>query len=211
MIKIQVKNLLGEKVGEMELSQDVFGVKKNEELLHQVMVARYANQRLPIAHSKTRAERSGSGAKPWKQKGTGRARTGAVRNPVWKKGGIVFGPRNDRNFKQKVNKKANRLAIKMVLSEKVKAEQLVILDELKLAENKTKVMAQALNKLGIDKRVLLVLAEEAKLIKMFSRNIDLVENVFANQLNLLNLLNNKYVLIDKAGINFLEEKYGKRK
>mgnify|MGYP000319854323 CR=1 FL=1 len=104
MIKIQVKNLLGEKVGEMELSQDVFGVKKNEELLHQVMVARYANQRLPIAHSKTRAERSGSGAKPWKQKGTGRARFGSIRNPIWRGGGIVFGPRGNENYTKKISK-----------------------------------------------------------------------------------------------------------
>jgi len=211
MIKVQVKNLLGEKVGEVELSREVFGVEKNEELLHQVMVARYANQRLPIAHTKIRSERRGANSKPWKQKGTGRARTGSVRNPIWRKGGIVFGPRNERNFKQKVNKKVNCLAIKMVLSEKVKNEQLVVVDEFKLSENKTKAMAESLKKLGIDKRSLLVLTEESKELGQFSRNINFIENTLVDQINMLSLLNNKYVLISKAGIDFLEEKYGKRK
>src|SRR3989339_2196997 len=119
-MKIEVYNLAGKKIEDIEASDAVFGLPGNDELLHQVYVAISANQRQVLAHTKTRGERAGSGKKPWRQKGTGRARVGSVRTPVWKKGGVVFGPRKDRNFSQKINQKMKAQAIRMVLAEKLK-------------------------------------------------------------------------------------------
>ena len=127
-MKIIVQNFEGKKVKDIELSESVFNVPLNAELLHEVYVSMDANQRTVIAHTKGRGEVAGSGRKPWKQKGTGRARVGSVRSPIWRGGGTVFGPTKDRNFKKKINKKANTIAILMALSEKLRSEKLIIVD-----------------------------------------------------------------------------------
>lgn len=210
MPKIKVKNLEGEEVEDMQLSNDVFGLEVKDELLHRVFVAAYANRRAVIAHTKNRAERAGSGIKPWKQKGTGRARVGSVRSPIWRKGGIVFGPRSDRNFSRKVNKKENRIAIKMALSGKLAGGQMTVVERLTLDENKTKKMADALKKLGIRGKTLIASLSSEKGIEMVSRNISEVRNIPADNLNVFDILNNKNLVLSKGGIKMLEEKYAKK-
>ena len=134
---------------DIELPEIVFGVQKNDALLHQVYVAQYANRRQVLAHTKDRAERAGSGKKPWRQKGTGRARVGSVRSPIWRKGGVIFGPTKDRNFKKDVSKKMNRKALAVALSGKLADKEIVIVDSLKMKEAKTKLMNKSLEALKL--------------------------------------------------------------
>jgi large subunit ribosomal protein L4 len=208
-MKISVYNIAGKEVEKMELSETVFGVKKNNDLIHQAMVAIESNQRQVLAHTKNRGERAGSGIKPWRQKGTGRARVGSVRNPAWKKGGVAFGPRSDRNFTKKINKKMNAKAIAMVLSAKFKDGEIIVLDKLDLAEKKTKAMAETLKNLKINGKTLIAFSNSEKDLRIASRNIEKVKNILTSQLNVLEMLKNKFLLITKESINYLEEKYGK--
>ena len=208
-MKIEVKNLNGEKQGELELSQDIFGVEIKDELVHQIYVSQASNRREVIAHTKTRGERQGSTKKPWKQKGTGRARVGTVRNPVWRKGGVVFGPRNDRNFKKKINKKMNQNAIKMVLTGKLKDKELIVLADNNFAQKKTKEAKELLGKLGIEGSVLWTFDKQELDNQKVSRNLDKVNNIFVDQINVYDMLNSKYLILTKDGIKSLEEKYAK--
>src|SRR3989339_1266964 len=137
-MKAAVHNLEGKKIKDIELANFVFGVEKNDVLLHQVYVAQYANRQQILAHTKDRAERAGSGKKPWKQKGTGRARVGSVRSPIWRKGGIVFGPTKDRNFKKDVPKKMGQKALAVALSSKVRDKEMFLIEDLAMKEAKTK-------------------------------------------------------------------------
>ncbi|KKP80079.1 MAG: 50S ribosomal protein L4 [Candidatus Moranbacteria bacterium RIFOXYA12_FULL_35_19] len=209
-MKIPVYNIEGKEVEKMEVSESVFGVKKNDDLIHQVMVAIEANGRQVLAHTKNRGERAGSGIKPWRQKGTGRARVGSVRNPAWRKGGVAFGPRKDRNFSKKINKKMNSKAILMVLSAKLKDEELIILDKLNLAVKKTKAMAEVLKNLKINKKTLVAFCEAEKDLRITSRNIKKVENIMVGQLNVADMLKNKFLLLTKESIAYLEGKYNKQ-
>jgi large subunit ribosomal protein L4 len=208
-MEIKVYNLEGKEIEELKLSDSVFGLPVNADLVHQVAVAITGNIRQVLAHTKTRGERAGSGKKPWKQKGTGRARVGSVRTPVWRKGGVAFGPRNDRNFKKKVNKKMNAKAIAMVMSGKVKDNELIVVDSLELKNKKTKEIASALTKLKIKGRTLIAYCEKEKDMRVASRNISKVENTMTSQLNVLDMLNNKYLIMSKESIKYLEGKYGK--
>lgn len=210
MIKVEVKNIAGEKVEDLELRQEVFGLELNHDLIHQAYITQASNQREAIAHTKTRGERAGSGKKPWKQKGTGRARVGQVRNPVWRKGGVAFGPRNDRNFSKKINKKMNQLAIKMVLSGKLADQEMVVLDKYELANPKTKEMAKAISNLKIKGKILMAFAKADKDKMLTSRNLPKVENIFVENLNVFDMLNNKYLVISKESVKFLEEKYSQK-
>lgn len=210
MAKIAVKNLKGKKVEEIELNPNIFGMKANDALLHQVYVALHANRRNVIAHTKTRSDRAGSTAKPWRQKGTGRARTGSVRNPIWRKGGVTFGPSNERNFKQKINRKMNKQALKMVLSGKVGSKEMIIVENYKLENDKTKEMAKALENLKISKKVLMAFGPKEKNSMKNSRNISFVSNITIDSLNVFDMLNNKYLLISKKGIGELEERLGEK-
>ncbi|HLN18538.1 MAG TPA: 50S ribosomal protein L4 [Patescibacteria group bacterium] len=208
-MKIKVYNLHGESVEDFELSDNVFNVPVNNDLIHQVAVAISANMRPVLAHTKTRGERAGSGKKPWKQKGTGRARVGSVRTPVWRKGGVSFGPRKDRNFKKKVNKKMNARAIAMTLSGKNRDKELIIIDKIKLEQKKTKIMAEALKKLKIKGSALFVFSDGEKDCRLASRNISKVKNILTSQLNVLDMINSKYLVMSKDSAKLLEEKYGK--
>lgn len=208
-MEISVYNKKGEEVEKIKLSEAVFGVKKNDTLIHQAMVAIQSNQRQVLAHTKNRGERAGSGVKPWKQKGTGRARVGSVRNPAWKKGGVVFGPRNDRNFTKKINKKMNTKAILMVLGSKLKDKEIIILDKFDLKDKKTKEIADILRNLKIEKKTLIAFSTTEKDLRIVSRNIKKVENILINQLNVLEMLKNKFLLMTKESIKYLEEKYAK--
>lgn len=209
-MKLNVYNKAGEKTEELNVSESVFGLKRNDDLIHQVFVSIRANQRQPLAHTKTRGERAGSGAKPWKQKGTGRARVGSVRSPIWKKGGIVFGPRKDRNYKKKINKKTKSKAITMVLSGKVEEKELRVIDKLDLVEKKTKEMSRLIENLKIKGKILMAFTLEEKDLRICSRNINRITNTLTNQLSVADMLRNKYVVMTKDSVKFLEKKYGSR-
>jgi large subunit ribosomal protein L4 len=207
MLKVEVKKLNGEKAEDLNLNKDVFGVEIKEELVHQVYVAQASNRRQNLAHTKTRGERIGSGKKPWKQKGTGRARVGTASNPIWRKGGVAFGPRNERNFKKKINKKVNQSAIKMVLSGKLQDKELIVLENSKFENKKTKLVQEFLNKMKIEGTVLWAFDREELENQVASRNLEKVNNIFVDQINVYDMLNTKYLIVTKQGIKNLEEKY----
>jgi len=207
MAKIKVYNLEGKEIEEMQLSDSVFGLPKNDDLVHQIMVAMDANKRQVLADTKTRGERAGSGIKPWKQKGTGRARVGSRRTPLWKKGGVVFGPSNDRNYKQKINKKMNQKAIATVLSGKLKDQEIFVIDKLNFTEKKTKEVAKMLLNFKIKGKTLLAFSDAEKDLRLVSRNLAKVENILTPQLNVLEMLRNKNLFMSKESVVYLEEKY----
>ena len=206
-MKTKVYNLEGKSVSDIELNETVFGLKANNDLVHQVFVALMANKRQVLADTKTRGERAGSGIKPWKQKGTGRARIGSVRAPHWKKGGVAFGPTSDRNFKKKINKKMNIKAILTVLSGKLKDGEIKIIEKFDFKENKTKEMSQALKNLEIKGKALLGFSEKERKFMLASRNLKSIKNIFIGQLNVLDMLNNKNLIISKESVEYLEKKY----
>lgn len=211
MIKHPVYNLKGEKVKDIELSEKIFGAKRNDALLHQVFVSQYANRRQVLAHTKDRAERAGSGIKPWKQKGTGRARVGSVRSPIWRKGGIVFGPTKDRNFKKDVPKKMGQKALAVALSGKAKDQELFLLDSLALKEAKSKAMNAAIKNLKIKGSLLIGFSENEKDAKRASRNLPKVSNIDAKNLNVFDVLNHKNLILSEEGVKILEAKYQSKK
>ncbi|HBR78803.1 MAG: 50S ribosomal protein L4 [Candidatus Moranbacteria bacterium GW2011_GWE1_35_17] len=206
-MKTIVYNFEGKKVKDIELSEAVFNVPLNTELLHEVYVSMDANQRVAIAHTKGRGEVAGSGKKPWKQKGTGRARVGSVRSPIWRGGGIVFGPTKDRNFKKKINKKANAKAILMALSEKLRSEKLIIVDKVEAMNKKTRDIASGLNSLKLRGSILINLSEAEKDTYLYSRNIKNVKCIPVNNLNVLDILNHKSVVLSEESVKYLEKKY----
>ncbi len=206
-MKTIVYNFEGKKVKDIELSESVFNVPLNAELLHESYVSMASNQRVAIAHTKGRGEISGGGKKPWKQKGTGKARTGSIRNPFWRGGGTIFGPQKDRNFKKKINKKANTKAILMAISEKLRSENLIILDKVESINKKTKDIVNGLNALKIKGSILINLSQGEKETYLYSRNIKNVKCIPTNNLNILDILNYKSVILSEESVNYLEKKY----
>lgn len=209
MATIAVHNQEGKKVEDLNISDAVFAVPANNELLHQVFMVISGNQRNPIAHTKDKSEVAGSGKKPFKQKGTGSARQGQKRNPVMKGGGVAFGPTNERNFKRDLNKKMKQKAVKIAISEKLRSGTLIAIDSLEVEKPKTKVFAEILKKLEIKGRVLVSFSEKEKKTSLISRNVKSTTNIETKDLNVMDLLNNKYLLLSKDSIAFLEEKFGK--
>jgi large subunit ribosomal protein L4 len=208
-MEVVVRNLAGKEVEKMDVNADVFGVQIDEELLSQVYTVQYANKRHSKAHTKKRGEVRGSTKKPWKQKGTGRARTGSVKNPLWRSGGIIFGPRNVRNYSRKINKKVARLAVLMGLSGKLNDKKLVIVDSYELKENKTKFMAKAISDLKIKGTTLIAFDDKNSKYTQATRNLKGVKNINIKNLNVFDMLNSKYLIVDKEGVKFLEDKYTK--
>jgi large subunit ribosomal protein L4 len=206
-MKIKVYNLEGKETEEMTVSDAVFGLKKNDELVHQVFVSISANLRQTLAHTKNRGDRAGSGIKPWRQKGTGRARAGSVRSPIWRKGGVAFGPRSDRNYDKKINKKMNSKAIAIVLSGKAKDGEILVVEKLELKENKTKAMAAVLKNLKIKGKTLIAFFGKERDLRITSRNIAKINNTLTEQLNVFDMLNHKNILLSKDSVKFLEKKY----
>jgi large subunit ribosomal protein L4 len=205
MASAKVYNFTGTETGDITLSDAVFALPANDTLLHQVAVAIAANQRVSIAHTKDRSERAGSGRKPWKQKGTGRARSGSVRSPLWRKGGVTFGPTSDRNFSQKVNQKMRRKATAIALSEKLRSGKLVIVEAFDFSDKKTKLFASGLEALKLTgKGVLVSFTSEEKSFEGMTRNIPRVEHALAENISVADLLNREYVLVTRAGIAQLE-------
>ncbi len=205
MASVKVYDFSGAVAGEMELSDVVFGAASNDTLLHQVTVAIAANQRDPIAHTKDRSERAGSGRKPWKQKGTGRARSGSVRSPLWRKGGVVFGPTKDRNYSQKINRKMRRQAVIVALSEKLRSGKLVVVENFDFPEKKTKLFSLGLEALKIlGRSVLIGFATAEKPVELMSRNIPRTENILSENVSAYDVMNREYLLVSRAGIAALE-------
>lgn len=190
------------------LPKEIFDVKINSDLIHQVAVSQMANRRKIIAHTKDRGEVSGGGKKPWRQKGTGRSRHGSIRSPLWKGGGVTFGPRNDTVFKKTIPEKMRRLALFMVLSAKVKNNLLILLNEFKAEKPKTKLMAEIVKKLPINnENGLIVLPEMDKNLILSVRNISNVKSIQAKDLNVLDLLSFKYLIMPKDSVKVIKETF----
>ena len=206
MPKVDVLDIKGKKVSDIELADSVFGIEPNEAIVHSVLVNYLANQRQGTQSTKTRAEVSGGGKKPWRQKGTGRARQGSIRAPQWIKGGIALGPK-PRSYKYTVNKKEKRLAIKSVLSSKVLEKELTVVDKLEVKEIKTKTMVKALADMKVEGKTLIILPENNKNVLMSSRNIEGVKTIVANNINIFDLLKYTNLILPVDTVKKLEEVY----
>ena len=206
MPKIDVYDIKGKKVSDVELAESVFGIEPNEAIVHSVLVNYLANQRQGTQSTKTRAEVRGGGRKPWRQKGTGRARQGSIRAPQWVKGGIALGPK-PRSYKYTVNKKERRLAIKSLLSSKVLEKELTVVDKLELAEIKTKTMVKALADLKVEGKTLIVLPENNKNVLMSARNIEGVKTITLNNINVFDLLKYNNLVLPLETVKKIEEVY----
>ena len=206
MPKIDVYNIEGKKVSTIELNDNVFGIKPNEKVVHSALVNYMANQRQGTASTKTRAEVSGGGRKPWKQKGTGRARQGSTRSPQWIKGGIALGPK-PRDYRYTINKKERRLAIKSVLSSKVLENNLVVVDKLQFEEIITKQMVSALTNLKVEGKTLVVLPEKNLNVQKSAKNIENVKTTLTNTINVYDLLKYNKLLLTVDSVKALEEVY----
>jgi len=212
-MKIKVYNQTAEFVHDLELSEKIFGVKSNAELLHQAVVTQMGNERQVLADTKDRSEVRGGGKKPWKQKGTGRARVGSSRSPIWIGGGVTFGPTSDRNFSKKINKKMKQKAIFMALSDKLVNGTLVILDELKMEEFKTKKFNEVLTAieskiLNNERRNILIINDSKDdKIKYSARNLKGTEIINLENINIVELLKFKNLLLTEAAVKTLEERY----
>ena len=247
-IAVKIYNQKAEKVGDMKLSDKVFGVKANEALVHQAMVAQMSNERQVLAHTKDRSEVRGGGRKPWRQKGTGRARVGSIRSPIWKGGGVTFGPRSDRNFKKDINKKMKQKAMLMVLSDRVMSGNFVVLDRLEAEGFKTSVfnkMIGGLEKILVTRKhentktkkhentktqksssaeateskskntktqkhkrsVLLINDKKDDKVKYSGKNLAGVEIINLDNINILDLLKYRDLVLTVDGVKELEKRY----
>ena len=206
MPKVDVYNMQGKKVSDVELSEAVFGIEPNENVVHSALVNYLANQRQGTQSTKTRAEVSGGGRKPWRQKGTGRARQGSIRAPQWIKGGIALGPK-PRSYSYRINKKEKQLAIKSLLSAKVLDNELTVVDKLEVKDAKTKVMAKALTDLKVEGKALIILAEKNDNVLLSSRNIEGVKTIELNTINVFDLLNCNKLVLPLDTVKKLEEVY----
>ena len=206
MPKIDVYSIEGKKVKEVELKDEIFGIVPNEAVVHSVLVNFLANQRQGTQNTKTRSEVRGGGRKPWRQKGTGRARQGSIRAPQWIKGGIALGPK-PRSYYYTVNKKERQLAVKSVLSSKVLENTLVVVDSLDMKEIKTKEMVKVLNNLKVEGKTLMLLADKNENVQKSARNIEGVKTTLVNTINVYDLLKYKNLVITLDTVKKLEEVY----
>jgi len=204
MPKTFVFDMSGKQVGEIELSAAVFGVEPNAAVVHDVVKNHLANCRQGTQSALTRAEVSGGGRKPWRQKGTGRARQGSTRAPQWTHGGIVFAPK-PRSYAYTLNKKVKRLALKSALSAKAAENNIVVIDSIKMDSVKTKTFANFLNAVGAEKKPLVVTAEADQIVVKSGRNIPGCEITFANLLNVYDIVNANKLVVDKAALQKIEE------
>ena len=206
MPSIDVYNIEGKKVKSLDLKEEIFGIEPNEAVVHSVLVNYLANQRQGTQSTKTRAEVRGGGRKPWRQKGTGRARQGSIRAPQWIKGGIALGPK-PRSYKYRVNKKERQLAIKSLLSSKVLENNLVVVDKFDFAEIKTKQMATAMKNLKVEEKAFVVLASSDENVQKSARNLANVKTGSVNTINVYDLLKYKKLVLTVDTIKKLEEVY----
>jgi len=207
MLKTKLYNSEGKETGEVELPESVFGVKLNDDLVHQAVVAQMANARQVLADTKDKGEVRGGGKKPWKQKGTGRARHGSSRSPLWKGGGVTFGPTSDRNFSKMINKKMKTKALLMVLSSKLKDNELVVVENIKLEKTSTKKMKDILGKLPLSGKVLISMDKKNDSVFNSVKNIQNTSMLASDSLNVVDLLKNKMLVINKKGVERIGEVY----
>ena len=213
---VKIYNQKGEEVEKTLLPKEVFEVPLNQDLVHQVVVSQQANKRTCIAHTKTRGEVQGGGRKPWRQKGTGRARAGSIRSPIWRGGGVTFGPSKERVFKKRIPQKMRVKALLMALSSKARSESLILLDKLELKEIKTKQIVEIIQALKSKIKtfekgsILIVLPEIDKNIILSARNIPKIQTIQAKDLNCLDVLTYKYLIILKKAVGVIEETFNKK-
>ncbi|MBI2635521.1 MAG: 50S ribosomal protein L4 [Parcubacteria group bacterium] len=207
MSRVKVYNQEGKEIAEIKLNEAIFGLHWNADLVHQAVRVAMANKRQVVASTKDRSEVRGGGRKPWRQKGTGRARHGSTRSPLWKGGGITFGPTIERNFKLKINKKMARKAFLTALSAKARDNEILIFDDLKILSLKTKEMAKIMANFPQIKKGLLVLFEKNDMLKNASRNLLKLEVVNIDNLNIFNVLKHRHLIFTKPAIEYLNKKY----
>ncbi len=206
-MRISVRNMTGDMVDEIELREDIFGLEPNEAVVHQAVVRQLANARLGTSDTKTRSEVSGGGRKPWRQKGTGRARQGSTRAPHWRKGGTVFGP-HPRSYRKRMPRKMRRLALKSVLSAKASEESIVLLDDLSLGQPRTQDLLAVLDRLEVHSSALIMLAERDDNVEKSARNIPDVKTIRANCLNVIDMLNYDALVLPLSSLAVIEEILG---
>lgn len=205
MANVALYNMSGEQIGTIDLKDEIFGVEISEHAMHMAVVQYLANHRQGTQSSKTRAEVSGGGRKPWRQKGTGRARQGSIRSPQWKGGGVVFAPK-PRDYSFKLNKKFKRLALKSALTTKVNENKIIVVDELALAEIKTKEMAKVLTNIKAD-NALIVVDGVNKNVMLSARNIPEVKTAGVNTINVYDILKYNTLVLTKEAVSQIEEVY----
>lgn len=206
MPKVKIYNLKGEELKDIELNPEIFDVEVKESVVHRAAISQMANSRGVFARTKRRAEVRGGGKKPWKQKGTGRARHGSTRSPIWKGGGVVFGPNEEINYKKKINKKEKRKAIYMALSLKVKDKRFIVVDEIKQDKISTRNLLDSLNKLpSKDNNLLVILPKKDEIIQKSSANIEKVKTINISNINILDLIKSDYLVVTKEAIENFEE------
>ncbi len=205
-MKLKVYNLQGKETKDLELSDEVFGVKINPSVVHEVFVAQMNNTRESWADTKNRGEVAGGGKKPWQQKGTGRARHGSIRSPIWKGGGVAFGPLSERNYKTKINKKTRRVATRMCLTDKAANGALVVVENFSFAEPKTKLFAEFLKAMPLKQKTFLILTsgKDANVMRM-TQNLKTVETLRAEDVNVMEMMNKQGIITTIDGIKKLEE------
>ena len=211
MVKAKLYDQKGQVIGEKELSEDVFGVPIKPELVHEVLISLEASARQPLAHTKTRSEVSGGGKKPWKQKGTGRARHGSIRSPLWAGGGVTFGPRKDRNYNKKINRKTKQLAFVMSLSDKVSEERLLLVEAFGIKDGKTKEMVSLLKNLPVEGKALILSAGKDGMLGQSARNLQKVRFAGVGDINLKQVLNADWIVTTPEAIDKLTQTYGSKK
>lgn len=208
MPNVAIFDMAGKKKGDIELSAEVFGAEVNEAVIHSVVRAYLLNQRQGTQSTLTRAEVSGGGAKPWKQKGTGRARQGSTRSPQWTHGGIAFGPK-PRSWRVSINKKVKRIAIQSALSSKVQDGELIVVDNIAVNEYKTKTVVNMLSALGADKKALIVVPEVNSVLTKSAANIPGVKTAIPGTINTYDILKYDKLIVDEKAIKIIEEVYAK--
>lgn len=211
-MKETVYNQKGEEIGQMDLPAGVFEVPLNKDLLHQAVTAQMANSRKILAYTKDRSEKRGGGRKPWRQKGTGRARHGSIRSPIWRGGGVTFGPTKDRNFGKKINQKMKQKALLMALSSKASDQEIVLLDKIELKKRKTKLAFEVIEDLAKKLKkdlssVLIVLPKTDLKVSQSFKNIPKKKTIRADSLNVLDVLTYKNLLILQDSIKVIEKTY----
>ena len=206
MPKVDVYDIKGKKVSDVELNENVFGIEPNENIVHEVLINYLANQRQGTQSTKTRSEVRGGGRKPWRQKGTGRARQGSIRAPQWIKGGIALGPK-PRSYSYTLNKKEKRLAIRSILSSKVLEKELTVVDKLELKEIKTKSMVKAFADLKLSGKTLVVLPEKNLNVQASTNNIEGAKTILVNEINVYDLLKYTNLVLPLDTVKKIEEVY----
>jgi large subunit ribosomal protein L4 len=207
MVKVDVINSEGKKIGEEILEARIFDIEPDPRLIQQVIVAQLANNRKSIAHTKTKGEVRGGGKKPWKQKGTGRARHGSIRSPLWKGGGVTFGPRSNRNFTLKINKKAKRKALFMTLTDKLRQKKLIVVEKLEIAKPKTRDFISLIKKLPLKANFITILPKTDFNLIRATNNLKITECLRADSLNIYDLLKYNFLLMPKESLAVIKRTY----